>query len=374
MSRVRRDGTLRVAHVGLSIGHAGSFDDSKPRLLHDFRRLENVEVVAYCELYDSSFLDTAKRYDPAAGLYSSVEELIAGEDFDLACVVLYPRDLPGALLELAEAGKHFTVDKQFAVSSKELHDVVRAVRRNRLTTFIQYPWRFHPAMRDLRRFIDDGILGRPLDVESRQFWFQVGGPMGREVSGPYRKDIQGGGVLHHMGCHHLDLMRGVMGCEVKSVQATIGRPVGNMEEPLEDIAVLGLEFENGAYGSLHNGYTKPATVDGWQPYDSAFLFRGSEGWAEWSSVGGSRLEVHSASPRWRGAPDRTFDYELTRLPSRVGRLWYYAWIERFIEDVRVGRPGALNMDDALYVLQTIDAAYESARTGRRIEVSYGLDV
>ena len=157
------------------------------------------------------------------------------EDFDLASVVLYPRDLPDALLKLAQAGKHFTVDKQFAVSSKDLYDVVRTVRRNELTTFIQYPWRFHPAMRDLRRFIDEGILGRPLDVESRQFWFQIGGPMGREVSGAYRLDTQGGGVLHHMGCHHLDLMRGVMGCEVKSVQATMGRPVGNMEEPLEDV-------------------------------------------------------------------------------------------------------------------------------------------
>ena len=73
-----KDRTLRAAHVGLSIGHAGSFDDSKPRLIHDFRRLENVEVVAYCELYDASFLDVAKRYDPAAGLYSSVEDLIAG--------------------------------------------------------------------------------------------------------------------------------------------------------------------------------------------------------------------------------------------------------------------------------------------------------
>ena len=368
-----RDRTLRAAHVGLSIGHAGSFDDSKPRLIHDFRRLENVEVVAYCELYDTSFLDTAQRYDPAAGLYSSVEDLIANEDFDLASVVLYPRDLPDVLLKLAEAGKHFTVDKQFAVSSKDLYDVVRTVQRNGLTTFIQYPWRFHPAMQDLRRLINDGILGRPLDIESRQFWFQIGGPMGREVSGAYRRDTQGGGVLHHMGCHHLDLMRGVMGCEVKSVQATMGRPVGNMEDPLEDVAVLGLEFENGAFGSLHNGYTKPTTVDGWQPYDSAFLFRGSEGWAEWSSVGGNRLEVHSASRKWKGAPDRTFDYELTRLPSRVGRLWYYAWIERFIEDVRAGRPGALTMDDALHVLQTIDAAYESHRTGRRIEVRYGVD-
>ena len=53
-------------------------------------------------------------------------------------------------------------------------------------------------------------------------------------------------------------------------------------------------------------------------------------------------------------------------------VWYHSWIERFIEDVRAGRPGVLTMDDALYVLQSIDAAYESARTGRRVEVQYGV--
>ena len=62
--------TLEAVHIGLSVGHAGSFDDSKPRLIHDFRRLEGVEVVAYCELYDSSYLDEAKKHHPNAGLYS----------------------------------------------------------------------------------------------------------------------------------------------------------------------------------------------------------------------------------------------------------------------------------------------------------------
>ena len=37
-----------------------------------------------------------------------------------------------------------------------------------------------------------------------------------------------------------------------------------------------------------------------------------------------------------------------------------------------GNEGVLNMTDALYVLQSIDAAYESARTGRRVEVKYDV--
>ena len=368
------DRPLRAAHVGLSAGHAGSFDDSKPRLIHDVRRLEGVEVVAYCETYDSSFLDEAKKYNPGAGLYSSLDDMLAKEDFDFAAVVLHPADVAPALLKLAEAGKHFMVDKQFARKSEELIPVTKAVLRNNLTTFMLYPWRYHPAALDIRRLIEEDVLGEPVDIESRQFWGQVGGPLGKDINAPaHRLDTEGGGVLHYIGCHHLDLMRAVMGCEVKSVQAMTGRPFGHMEEPMEDIAVLGLEYENGGFGSLHHGYTKPITV-GDQGYDSAFVLRGVNGWAEWTPVGGNQLEVTSASPQWRGAPEKTITYDLAPLPSIVGHVWYYVWIEQFANDIRAGRPGRPNMVDGLHVLQSIDAAYESARTGTRVNVRYGVDV
>ena len=252
---------LKAVHIGLSVGHAGSFDDSKPRLIHDFRRLEGVDVVAYCELYDSSYLDEAKKHHPNANVYSNVDDLIAKEDFDLACVVLLPRDIPEVLLKLANAGKHFMVDKQFARKSEELHEVVRAVRRNELTTFLAYPVRFHPAMQDLRGLIDDGVMGKPMFVEGRFVTGQVGGPHGSDPRGvPYRMDTEGGGNLHYVGCHLLDGMRYLMGCEVKSVQAINGRPLGYAEEGIEDLSVLALEYENGGYGSMVCGYMSARTA------------------------------------------------------------------------------------------------------------------
>ena len=119
--------------------------------------------------------------------------------------------------------------------------------------------------------------------------------------------------------------------------------------------------------------SKPITV-GDQGYDSAFVLRGVNGWAEWTPVGGNKLQVTSASPQWKGAPEKTIGYELTPMDSIVSHVWYYIWIEQFIEDIRAGRPGVPNMVDGLHVLQSIDAAYESARTGTRIAVKYGVDV
>ena len=261
--------TLKAAMVGLSLSHAGTVGPEQPSFMRQFHHLDGVEVTAFCEWRNTDFLKDAEKHFPAAARYDNLDDLLEKEDFDLACVCVSPSQVPETLRKLSEAGKHYFVDKPLSLSADELVPAVRAVNDNSLTTFLGYPYRFHPPAMDLRDLIDQGVLGRPLDIESRQFSVQVGGEFGKPaVSVRYTKDghevlsaartpSEGGGILHFIGCHHLELLRYVMGSEVKSVQAMMGRPQGYMEEPLEDIAILAMEFENGAYGCLHHGYTKP---------------------------------------------------------------------------------------------------------------------
>lgn len=364
---------LKLAIVGLSLGHAGTIGPKKPLFIANFRNMENVEVVAYCEEDKPSLLDEAGVHHPEAHVYDSVDELIAKEDFDVACVVMTPRDLPAACIKLAEAGKHFFMDKQFARTSADLVPVVKAVRSNGVKTFLGYPWSFHPAAKDVKKLLDDGILGRPLDIESHQFAGQRGPGQGDPTAVGFRNDTEGGGVLHYIGCHHMELMRSMMGCEVKSVVAMTGRPMGYIEEPLEDIAILAMEYENGAFGSLHNGYTKPSGLRGGpHGYESAFVVRGTEGWASWTPVGGTTVDVHTTHPDWRGAPERTIEYDLEPYLGYGVFRWHHEWLQSFIDDVLADRESYLNVDAGLKILQSIDAAYESARTGRRVEVKYGV--
>ena len=368
------DRPLRAAHVGLSTGHAGSFDDSKPRLIHDVRRLEGVEVVAYCETYDSSFLDDAKKYNPGAGLYSSLDDMLAKEEFDFAAVVLYPSDVAPALLKLAEAGKHFMVDKQFARKSEELIPVTKAVLRNNLTTFMLYPWRYHPAALDIRRLIEEDVLGEPVDIESRQFWGQVGGPLGKDINAP-------GPPARHRGRRRAALhrlppsrpyarrhgLRGQVrpGDDRPPVRAHGRADGGHRPCSASSTRTAGSAACTTATRSRSPWETRPTTARSCCAASTAG--RSGRRWAATSS------RVTSASPQWRGAPEKTITYDLAPLPSIVGHVWYYVWIEQFANDIRAGRPGRPNMVDGLHVLQSIDAAYESARTGTRVDVRYGVD-
>ena len=171
-----------------------------------------------------------------------------------------------------------------------------------------------------------------------------------------------------LGGHYLEVMRFLMGCDVKSVQAMTGRPVGLIDEPLEDVAIAAFEYENGAMGSMHAGYLQ--SVKG--GYDTALVYRGLEGEANWTPIGSPSLHVKSASANWADAPERTIEYDFAPSPPGYtsSGLWMFNWVQGFIHDIRAGREPALTADDALRVLQTIDAAYESARTGRRVEVEY----
>ena len=360
------DRILRTAIVGLRHDHVGSFGPQSPGYLHTLQHSAGVEIVAFCEGADPERLQEARRHYPAAGIYTNVDDLIEHEDFELAWVVLPAADVPRAGVKLAEAGKHFYMEKQFARTSADLAELVRAVRRHRVKVLPGYPHRFNPVARDLRRLIERGVLGRPLDLEVRLITGQVRSGVRDPSSFLYSREAEGGGVLHMLGGHYIDVMRFLMGDEVKAVQAMMGRPVGHIDEPLEDVITAALEFHNGAMGTIHAGYLQSTT----RPYDSGMVFRGLDGEASWTPIGSPRLEVRSSSAEWSDAPDRTFKYALAPSPPGYtrGGLWMFNWIQDFIRGVQIGTEPQLTVEDALRVLQVIDACYASARTGQRVEV------
>ena len=184
----------------------------------------------------------------------------------------------------------------------------------------------------------------------------------------YRDATQGGGIVHHLGCHHLDVMRSLMG-DVKAVQAMVGRPVGYIEAPLEDVAMVALEFENGAYGSMHEGYFQPPGLSGGG--DNNLIYRGTEGWAEWPFTT-FEMQVGSTSPEWADEPVRTLTYTSRPYVGYGDVDWIRDYVNDFMEDIRNDREPALGIDDAMAVARLIDAIYESSRSGRRIEVEYGI--
>ena len=116
----------KVAIIGLRHGHVGSIGPEKQGLIQTFWRLEEVEIAAYCEDTNTGLLDAASEHDSDASVYASVDDLIADEDFDIASITLPPNEIPEVGIKLAETGKHFFMEKQFA-RMKELFSSLLAL-------------------------------------------------------------------------------------------------------------------------------------------------------------------------------------------------------------------------------------------------------
>ena len=103
------------------------------------------------------------------------------------------------------------------------------------------------------------------------------------------------------------------------------------------------------------------------------MLRGLDGEADWTPLGGPLLKVKSNAREWLGAPERTIHSELAPgPPGYASSAWMFNWLQDFIHRIQAGREPALSIEDGLHVLQSIDAVYESARSGRRVEVQYGF--
>ncbi len=110
---------LKVAIVGMRHGHVGQ-PGAGTGYLETLKHVRGAEVVAYCEDSDADLLEQAGRHQPGAALYDDVDDLITNEEFDVGWVVLPAAEVPGAGIKLAEAGKHFYMEKQFARTSADV--------------------------------------------------------------------------------------------------------------------------------------------------------------------------------------------------------------------------------------------------------------
>ena len=366
-----RELPLKAAVVGLHI-HAGSLHPDKNHgLLKSFKGQEGVEIIAYCESSpdQAEALNEIRHADPDAHIYTDLDHLMANEDFDFAVIMLPPNEATPAALRLAESGKHLFIEKQAARTAADMRQLCDVVANKGLVTQVGYPWPYHPVPIEMKRLIGSGALGRLVDMEARLVTIQVKPGLREPDHWMYRSESEGGGILHMEGGHWLTLFRFFSDAEVKSVTALCGRGVGFIEEGLEDVATVALEFDNGVHACLHMGYL----LSGAGPRnDTYFGLRGTLGAATWQPTGEGDFTLTSIAPGWGTAPERQFSVKIAQRPVYADQ-WGYEFVAEFIHAIRQGGKTTVSIHDAYRMMQIIDASYESSRTGRRIELASSLE-
>lgn len=301
--------------------------------------------------------------EPAA----SLAELLARRDLDFVVAAERNDRNPDLFTAVLEAGHHLLAEKPFGRTAGDARRVVAAAERAGRALSVFYTNRFNPLVAEAQRLVRAEALGTLYSLEVRMLTTQV------RFRGPdhwlFDRAAAGGGMLSWLGCHSLDLMQFLTDDPIVSVAAEVATRGGDGID-VEDTATLSMRLGSGALASLHAAYVLALGGGGfYNPagYDQHFGVYGRQGRLWWDDHGPPELHMESRAPRFAAAPRRTFTF--TPAESRAyGGGYGERFVRAFIAATRDEGPAPCPGEAAVRVALIVDAAYESARTGRRVAV------
>lgn len=148
----------------------------------------------------------------------------------------------GCMRACAERGRHMLVEKPISTSDHGLRELLDLAKKNNAVVMMGTNMRFHPCLQETKRWIDEGMIGKPL-------WAQFT-CAALSAKAPYLSD----GVILNTGSHEVDAALHLFGpAKVLCVTAHVGA-YG------DDIADFVLEHESGLRSSFHLDMITPIEI------------------------------------------------------------------------------------------------------------------
>jgi len=259
-----------------------------------------------------------------AGAYRSPKELFAVHKPQMALVTMEAALAPPVISAALGAGCDVLAEKPACTNLADFEVLVEKARQARRSLVLALANRVDPILLEAKT-----RLTRPAYHKT---WVA-------------QKERAGGGHLIWLGIHWLDLAMYLTNSRIREV-AGFTANVGGQPLDTEDAAVVALRFDNGALGTLTSGYYLDRS------YHSLIKIWGSEGWLV--------VQKHTHKPplEWysRG--------EMHKFDGPAVPAGYTEFVRAIARASAGLDPWPLTVDDSLYVLKTVFAAYRAAESGR----------
>jgi predicted dehydrogenase len=212
---------------------------------------------------------------------------------------------------------------------------------------VGHMWRFDEEVNHVRDLVRSGQIGRI--VKTRGYGIHENwGPSGWFV----QKYFAGGGALADMGVHAIDTVRYVLGDpKPTQVYARIGTFYGDYD--VDDTGIIVITWDNGVTSVVESGWWHPH-VDG---PEAATRIWGTEGYA---SIFPTTVKLRE------GQKIREVTPTFPPRQEHCDQSMYTRQMAHFIECVRTRTRPIPGAAEGQVVVEIVDAAYESARTGRAV--------
>lgn len=267
-----------------------------------------------------------------------------------------------AVIAAARAGKHVIIEKPLAMNLAEADEMIAACKAAGRKLMYAEELCFAPKYERVRKLVNEGAVGKIFQMRQCE-----------KHSGPHSEwfyDINksGGGALMDMGCHGIAWFRWMLGGrpKVRSVYAQMqGGLIHKRRTRAEVNSLCIVEFEGGAFGVAENSWSKQGGMDDRvEVYGDAGVIYAD------LFVGNSALTYSERGYGYameKAGPTKGWTFTIFEEAFNQG---YPQELKHFIECVREDKQPLVTGEDGRAVLEIMNAAYQSARTGRKIALPF----
>jgi len=353
----------------LKVGIVGCGGIANGKHLPSLRKLEQIELVAFCDIVLDRAEKAAKEYgDDQSLVVEDYRELLKDASIDVVHVLTPNSSHAEISVAALEAGKHVMCEKPMAKTTKEAREMIEAAKRTGKKLTIGYDNRLRPDSQHLHEVTRSGELG--------EIYFATAHAIRRRAVPTWGvfldEEKQGGGPLIDIGTHALDLTLWMMdNYKPKSVMGSTFHKLGHKEnaanafgpwEPeeftVEDSAFGFIKMENGATIILESSWAlNTLDVD-----EAKCSLSGTEGGADMKDGlrinGEDHGRLYTTDVRLDVGGVAFYDGRSESQADREARLW----IESILNDTEP----LVKPEEAFVVTQILEAIYESAKTGKAV--------
>ena len=349
---------IRIGFIGTgSIAHAHG--DAYKKIS------DRVEFVACCDLVEERAKNFAQKYG-FKKYYTDYKQMLAENEFDAVEVCTWNSAHAECTIAALNAGANVKCEKPMAMNTEEALAMKAAAEKNGKLLMIGFVRRHGNDAAAALDFIDKGFLGDVYYVKA-SYLRRAGYPGGWFGD----KSRSGGGPLIDLGVHVIDLSRYIVGNPkpVTVFGATFNK-IGarshlksgpkdwasstDVEEPIftvEDLATAMIRFDNGVVLQVEASFNLNMSNN----TPSGLVFYGDK-----AGLTLDPFELHTE------CNDMLADIKIYG-PTGTGDFFLYE-DENFLDSIEGKAVCKAPAEDGVELMRILDAIYESARTGKSVDI------
>jgi len=267
-------------------------------------------------------------------VYPDHRSLLDDPEVHVICIGLPNDRHERVALDAAAAGKHVICEKPLATNLEQAAGMIDACRSAGVLLALAEQIGYAPNLVRARDMVRQNVLGKIFHVH------QIHQHAGPHSAWFWERDHAGGGALMDMGCHSIEAARFVL--DYPRPEAVYARLYNRLHphSELEDHATLVVELEGGIVAVLEPSWALRGGME------SRIELLGTEGVLS--------IDLERAEPDGDWLQDHGYPQQMAH----------------FLDCARSGAKPQTSGENALVQLELCYAAYESAASGRRVELPF----